>query len=75
MVEFGTALTLDRRVGWRQGNGNRTNQKSKFDFLATHRSLVKIDEGQQKNKNRPHQPIIKFTQFLPISFLPLPAPP
>jgi len=38
------------KIGWRQDNGNRTNQKSKFDFLATHQSLVKIDEGQQKIK-------------------------
>jgi len=22
-------------VGWRQDNGNRSNQESKFDFLAT----------------------------------------
>jgi len=40
-------------VGWRQDNGNRSNQESKFDFLATHQlghpthqCLVKIDEGQ-----------------------------
>jgi len=34
-----------------------------------------MDEGQEKkNKNRPHQPTIKFTGFLPINFLPLPAP-
>jgi len=36
---------------------------------------VKIDEGQQKNKNRPHQPTIKFSGFLPINFLPPLAPP
>jgi len=30
---------------WRQDNGNRSNQESKFDFLATHQCLVKIDEG------------------------------
>jgi len=31
-------------VGWRQDNGNRSNQESKFDFLATRQSmrLVKI---------------------------------
>jgi len=37
-------------VGWRQDNGNRSNQESKFDFLATRQRLVKIDEGQQKIK-------------------------
>jgi len=37
-------------VGWRQDNGNGSNQESKFDFLATHQCLVKIDEGQQKIK-------------------------
>jgi len=37
-------------LGWRQDNGNRSNQKSKFDFLATRQRLVKIDEGQQKIK-------------------------
>jgi len=37
-------------VGWRQDNTNRANQESKFDFLATHQCLVKIDEGQQKIK-------------------------
>jgi len=26
--------------------------------------------GTTKNKNRPHQPTIKFTGFLPIKFLP-----
>jgi len=26
---------LARVVGWRQDNGNRSNQESKFDFLAT----------------------------------------
>jgi len=31
--------------------------------------------GTTKNKNRPHQPTIKFTRFLPINFLPLSAPP
>jgi len=36
---------------------------------------VQIEEGQQKNKNRRHQPTIKFMCFLPINFLPLPAPP
>jgi len=40
---------------------------------------VKIDEGvvvegQPKNKNRRHQPTIKFTGFLPIKFLPAEAP-
>jgi len=31
--------------------------------------------GTTKNKNHLHQPTIKFTRFLPINFLPLPAPP
>jgi len=39
-------------VGRRQDNGNRSNQESKFDFLATRQCLVKIDEGQTKNKNK-----------------------
>jgi len=37
-------------VGWRQDNRNRSNQESKFDFLATRQRLVKIGEGQQKIK-------------------------
>jgi len=37
-------------LGWRQDNGNRSNQESKFDFLAIRQCLVKIDEGQQKIK-------------------------
>jgi len=31
-----------RVVGWREDNGNRSNQESKFDFLATRQCLVKI---------------------------------
>jgi len=37
-------------VGWRQDNGNRSNQESKFDFLTTRQFLVKIDDRQQKIK-------------------------
>jgi len=37
-------------LGWRQDNGNRSNQESKFDFLATHQYLVKFEETQQKIK-------------------------
>jgi len=37
-------------LGWRQDNENRSNQESKFDFLATRKCLVKNDEGQQKIK-------------------------
>jgi len=37
-------------LGWRQDNGNRSNQESKFDFLATRQYLVKIVKGQQKIK-------------------------
>jgi len=37
-------------VGWCQDNGNRSNQESKFDFLATRKCLGKIGEGQQKIK-------------------------
>jgi len=51
-------------LGWRQDNGNRSNQESKFDFLAT---LVKIDNGQEKIK------IICSNQQ--SNWLPLPAPP
>jgi len=38
-----SATLFYRLVGWRQDNGNRSNQKSKFDFLATRQRLVKID--------------------------------
>jgi len=37
------------------GNGNRSNQESKFDFLATHpthQCLEKIDGRTTKNKNQ-----------------------
>jgi len=43
-------------LGWCQDNGNRSNQESKIDFLATRQELIfwplarKIDEGQQKIK-------------------------
>jgi len=37
-------------LGWRQDNGNRSNEESKFDFLATGLCPVKIDDGQQKIK-------------------------
>jgi len=57
-------VSHSKRVGWRQDNGNGSNQESRIDFLATRQCLVKIDEGQQKikidegqqkKKNRPHQ--------------------
>jgi len=38
------------QLGWRQDNGNRSNQESKFDFQATRQQLGKIDRGQQKIK-------------------------
>jgi len=41
---------LDHCLGWRQDNGNKSNQESKVDFLATCQCLVKIDKGQQKIK-------------------------
>jgi len=59
------------QLGWCQDNGNRSNQESKFDFLATRENW----RGTTKNKNHPHQPTIKFTRCLPINFLPLLAPP
>jgi len=37
-------------VRWCQDNRNRSNQESKFDFLATRQQLGKIDGGQQKIK-------------------------
>jgi len=43
-------VKIDEGLGWRQDNGNGSNQESKFDFLATHQCLVEIDEGQQKIK-------------------------
>jgi len=38
-----------QKLVWRQDNRNRSNQESKFDFVATHQ-LRKIDGGQQKIK-------------------------
>jgi len=57
-MEFLTEISLfgfsdfrpGKSLGWRQDNGNRSNQESKFDFLATPKRLVKIGEGQQKIK-------------------------
>jgi len=43
-------FVVPRQFGWRQDNGNRSNQESKFDFLATRQRLLKIYEGQQKIK-------------------------
>jgi len=43
-------VKIDEGLGWRQDNGNRTNQESKFDFLATRSQLGKIEGGQQKIK-------------------------
>jgi len=31
----------EEELGWRQDNGNRSNQKSKFDFLATRQCLTR----------------------------------
>jgi len=45
-----TSFAGNNALGWLQDNGNRSNQESKFDFLATHECLVKIDKGQQKIK-------------------------
>jgi len=39
-----------KRLGRCQDNGNRSNQESKFEFLATRKCLEKIAEGQQKIK-------------------------
>jgi len=50
-----TTYSDGARIGWRQDNGNRSNQESKFDFLATHQCLVKIDN--------------QISRFLPIKFL------
>jgi len=41
-------MVRDEGLGWRQDNGNRSNQESKFDFLATRQQLGKMDGGQQK---------------------------
>jgi len=43
-------LRLRLRLRWCQDNRNRSNQESKFDFLATRQQLEKIDGGQQKLK-------------------------
>jgi len=47
---MGKGISLHSTLGWCQDNGNRSNQKSKFDFLATRQQLGKIDGGQQKIK-------------------------
>jgi len=44
------AIKRVQQLGWCQDNGNRSNQESKFDFLATHQRQLKIEEGQQKIK-------------------------
>jgi len=41
---------ITQKLRWCQDNRNRSNQESKFDFLATRECLVRIDEGQQKIK-------------------------
>jgi len=43
-------LFISVYLGWCQDNRNRSNQESKFDFLATRQQLGKIDGGQQKIK-------------------------
>jgi len=57
------------KLGWRQDNGNQSNQESKFDFLTTRQCLVKIDEGQQKRKivrtNRQSNLRVPANQFSP----------
>jgi len=50
LVNFHKTLATRQQLGWRQDNGNRSNQESKFDFLATRQQLAKIDRGQQKIK-------------------------
>jgi len=52
-----TNLGTSKMVGWPQDNGNGSNQKSKFDFLSTCQQLVR----DNKKKNCPLQPTIKFT--------------
>jgi len=42
---LGTNNHIGHFLGWLQDNGNRANQESEFDFLATRQCLVKIDEG------------------------------
>jgi len=56
----------------------RTNRQS--NLRASCQSIFSLcrhhpNKGQQKNKIHAHQQTIKFTAFLPINFLPLPAPP
>jgi len=43
----------------------RANQESKFDFLATRQGLVKIDEGQQKEKSSAPTDGLPANQFSP----------
>jgi len=49
-VTHGSSCAQPVWLAWCQDNGNRANQESKFDFVATRQCLVKIDEGQQKIK-------------------------
>jgi len=58
-------------IGWRQDNGNWSNQELKFDFLATRQCLVKIDKKIKSSAPADNQ----IYGLLPINFLPLLAPP
>jgi len=49
LVNFHKIFAATGKDGWCQDNRNRSNQESKFDFLATRQQLGKID-GQQKIK-------------------------
>jgi len=48
-----------------------TVDKCRSIEIASGMSLIRV---AAENKNRPPQPTIKFRRFLPINFLPLPAP-
>jgi len=48
-------------LGWCQDNRNKSNQESKFDFLAT------WENGQRTTKKLSAP--IKFTRFLPVNFV------
>jgi len=57
-------------IGWCQDNGNRANQESKFDFVATRQCLMKIEEGQQKIKIIRTNRQSNLRGFLPFNFHP-----
>jgi len=71
-MRLGVGWYRKKKSDWQNRPHQPTMVKS---GISDHANVLKIDEGQQKNKNRPHQATTTFALFLPINFLPLPAPP